>query len=137
MRLFVYSHENKAELIKKIVDLQEALGFKIKLEESQALGFLDKKITILTFNIKKDKQTKDLANFLLSKVSSDLNYEKRIDDSCNFYLRLDKLSFLDDEYLLTEKGDCVHFTFNIAAYPKNKDVAIKVFKEFLEQNHYK
>ena len=39
---------------------------------------------------------------------------------------------LNDEYFITESGNCFHFKIGIAAYPHKRDVAEKIVREILE-----
>ena len=62
----------------------------------------------------------------------DQSIESRIDEKGTICVRLDKEKFLKKEVMLVEHGSCIHFLFNIAAYPCNKDIAKKVYEEYCE-----
>ena len=51
--------------------------------------------------------------------------ESRLDEDGLFYVRLDKAAWLAGTVALTDGGDCFHFTFEIAAFPKNRKNMLK------------
>jgi RNA binding exosome subunit len=50
--------------------------------------------------------------------------ESRLDEDGFFYVRIDKKSWLNGKAVLTDSGDCFHFSFEIAAFPKNREVML-------------
>jgi RNA-binding protein len=56
----------------------------------------------------------------------------RLDEELFFYIRLNKEAALKDIFELTDSGDCVHIKMHIAAFPKNRDSALKVVEEMFE-----
>jgi RNA-binding protein len=133
IRVFSKTKEDAVKVREKLTELVDFLeDKKLKIKEDKASGMYDNPITIFNLLITKEKQTKILASkFLSNQEITDL--ELRVDENCNFYLRLDKDSFLKDEILLTEEGDCFHLTFSVAAYPKSKENALVVLKTFLNE----
>lgn len=54
----------------------------------------------------------------------------RIDDYGQLFLRLDKKKFVEeDEVVVVDHGECIHFKIMLACFPKNKERAILVAKE--------
>lgn len=63
----------------------------------------------------------------------DESLELRIDETGTICMRLDKDDFIQKEkLLLVEHGNCIHIKMNIAAYPCNKETAIKTYEKYLE-----
>ena len=53
--------------------------------------------------------------------------ESRLDENLDFFIRLDKDSWINDKKLeLTDSGKCFHLKISIAAFPKKREVALKV-----------
>ena len=113
---------------------------KIKINIQKSAGFEDKKIEIISIKIEKQKHIKIFLDNLFEKLTEAQirqiidEIETRIDEEGFFYLRFDKNSWIKDKTLfITDEGNCYHLKFKIAAYPCNKERAIIVMKEFLQQ----
>ena len=63
--------------------------------------------------------------------------DSRFDDDSQCFVRLDKKLFLNDVFALVDHGKCVHFTFSILTYPKNRDAAFAFLKEHLAPSERK
>lgn len=137
MRVFCKEEDNKELLIKKIKELFpfdfKDLEFKSKI----SYGFEDNKIKVMTVFIKKQKQTNIVLKNLLSNLNDEQKdlllrqIESRLDESLHFYIRLDKDKLLNNEYFITDSGNCFHFKICIAAYPHKREVAIEIVKKML------
>lgn len=55
----------------------------------------------------------------------------RLSDDLEFHIRLDLDSFLDDVFIVTESGDCLHVRVKVAAYPAKRSKAERVVAEML------
>lgn len=140
MRVFSKEEDNEDLINEKIHELFpfDFEKEKIKTESKTSFGFEDKKIKILSVEIKRQRLTTDFLINLMSKLSDEQKellleqLESRLDNSLHFYLRLDKEKLLNNEYFITESGNCFHFTIAIAAYPHKRDVAVAMVKNILE-----
>ena len=104
---------------------------KIELKRTNATGFNEKKITILEVYLEKESHTNLFINNLIKNLTDEQKSlikeqaESRLDDELNFFLRLDKSKLINkNKLLLTDQGDCYHIRIKIAAFPKNKKVAL-------------
>lgn len=140
MRVFSKEEDNEELLIEKIHELFP-FDFdkeKIKIISKTCYGFEDKKIKILSVEIKRQKLTADFLTNLIKKISDEQKelllrqLESRLDDSLHFFLRLDKDKLLNNEYFITDYGNCFHFTIAIAAYPHKRDVAVAMVRDILK-----
>jgi len=139
MRVFCKERDNEKWIVKKIKELfpfdfaKEKVEFKSKI----SYGFEDNKIKVYTVFAKKQRQTTEvLKNFMknLNKEQKDLllkQINSRLDESLHFYIRLDKDKLLENEYYITDSGNCFHFKICIAAYPHKRDVAIEIVKQIV------
>lgn len=93
------------------------------------------KLSILQANLTESKLVQEFINNLFNKLSSeDLSHleneiENRVDDECNFYLRLSKADLLSGAFALGSQ-DAVQVRMMIASYPKKKENAVKILKEY-------
>lgn len=117
--------------------LQEA---KVKLNKTQAQIVEDRKMIILDVLLTRNRQINDFMNNILSKMSSDVKktiveqIDTRIDEESNFYFRIDKDEFMNNnKIVLTDGGNCFHFKCHVATYPQNVENAKKVVVEFFEK----
>ena len=111
---------------------------KIKLEESKAEGFNERQIIILEASIEKERHTKVFFENFLLKLKPEQKemilrqIESRVDEELNFFIRLDKEKLLQDEYYVTDSGNCYHLRFNLAVFPRKRELALKLAKELFQ-----
>ena len=108
---------------------------KISIQEEIVESFENRKIRIYSLEINKEAHTKafikTLKGLLQEEQCKKLLEQRwsRLDEELFFYIRLDKEAALKDVFELTDSGDCVHIKMHIAAFPKNRDSALKVIDE--------
>lgn len=93
-------------------------------------------ITVLRLNTNKQRHNKTVIKALLAYLSDSqknklLQENDRVDDNGAFYVRLDKQALCDNKAIIVEHGDCVHFRFLLAAFPKNRENAIRIKNEMI------
>lgn len=87
-------------------------------------------IDVLRLSLKKESHTSAFLAQFISLLSEEQRQtllkqkESRLDEDFMFYVRLDKKSWLEGRVVLTDSGECFHFTFEVAAYPKRKEAVI-------------
>lgn len=139
VRAFCKEDDNEELIVKKIKELFpfDFKKEKIKLKRKTSYGFEDKKIIVITVFVNKQRYTKSVLKNLMKNLSNEQKdlllkqLNSRLDKSLHFYLRLDKDKLLNNEYWITDSGNCFHFKMAIAAYPHDKDVAKEIVKEIL------
>ena len=107
---------------------------KILVRKSTAEGMAGGKIMILGLVLEKDRHIRAFIESLLEHLSAEdkrelATQENRVDEECDFYLRLDKKGLLSGEWKLTGSGDCYHVRMSIAAYPKKRENALELVKK--------
>jgi len=107
---------------------------KIVLKKTRATGFGQKEIIIYEVELNKDKHTNLFLKNLKEKLDEQqrtmlIKQEDRLDERLNFFIRLDKQSLLQEQYQVTDCGECFHIRISIAAFPRKKDVALEVVKK--------
>ena len=140
----VFAKEGEdAEKIKKGLSKMIPLDFdkeKIKIDETTAEGFENKKINIFEIKLEKERHITKFFENLLEKISErqkDMllkQIDSRIDEECNFFIRLDKEKIFDNGYLITDSGDCYHIKTAVAAYPSKKEAAKKVIEQMIKSS---
>lgn len=138
--VFVKPEENEEEIKRALLGLIpfNAEEEKITLSRSSATGFTKKKIEIFEIDLIKDKHINKFLESLNEKIGKsqkDLllkQIESRLDDELNFFIRLDKPSLMQGNYLVTDSGDCYHIKISVAAFPRKKEVAAKVIRQIFK-----
>jgi len=130
IQIFCYATENE-ELIHD--SMEELLGtdeFECDVAESEHGNHLLIFRTELTkqksFNTVFEKFGKELIDKILD------NIEKKIDDDCVFYLRLDKQKLVEGVYKIAHHGDVISLTGKVVSHPARKEIAVKNMSEFLK-----
>ena len=104
--------------------------------ESDACVFTEQ-LRVLELNLNRQGDIKSFTNTLLGKLKK---YDKeklsseitnRIDDDCNFYIRLSKKDAMDKKFKLWD-DDPIQIKIKIATFPKNKNNAIEMAMELLK-----
>ena len=110
---------------------------KIPLAKTSASTFENRTVDILEIVLTKERHIKPLLSYIREKLSdADIallldQLPTRIDEEQNFFFRLAKDKVLDGELVITEDGNCYHFTCHVATYPKNSSAAQAVVRQFL------
>ena len=145
LSVFSYEHENSEDI------LEAFLGFfpfnleenKILLKKSSAEGFNDRKIIIFEAVLSKTNLVNEFLENLLNKLGKEQKEqilseaESRLDENLDFFIRFDKKSWINDKKLeLTDSGKCFHLKISVAAFPKKREVALKVIDKLFSNQNY-
>jgi len=136
INVFVKPEEDEQKIVEA---LKQLLPFdlekeKIMRKKSTVQGFDERKIIIYDITLQKENHTNTFLKFLKQKLNDEqremlVRQENRLDDDCCFYMRLDKQKLLNNEFYVTDEGECFHITFCVAAFPKKKECAREVVKK--------
>jgi RNA binding exosome subunit len=120
-------------------NLEEA---KVKLETQNAEGFDDRTIKIYTITLTKESHTNEFLQFLLDTLTEEQKNiilsqaESRLDTEYDFFIRIDKDEWARERKItLTDGGNCYHFKFSLAVYPKHKENALQLVKKLFAQKN--
>jgi RNA binding exosome subunit len=97
-------------------------------------GLHNNPLTVIDANLTKNKEYATLFNTLGKDIAMQLldGVEDRIDDDCVFYVRFDKQKAVCGEYEICHGGDVISLTAKIMSHPARKEVAVGVFKNYLQ-----
>ncbi|MBD3209676.1 hypothetical protein GF367_04665 [Candidatus Woesearchaeota archaeon] len=134
---FIKPEEDEPAITKRFLsliplDLEQE---KIPLQRTISTGFNERKILILKLKLTKERHTNAFLDFLNEKLSGAQQQqlreqEDRVDDHCHFYLRFQKQHL--PKLVFTDKGDCIHCKISLAAFPKKRDIALRIVKEIFK-----
>ncbi len=109
----------------------------LKVEIQKAEGF-DSKINIMSILLSKPSHTTAAIDLLRAKLSEEQKEilleqtSSRVDEELNYFVRFDKDFWVEKRELeLTDFGNCFHFKFVLACYPKKLEIALELAKKLL------
>jgi len=139
-----FSNREDAEKTKQCIAkiLPSGSGEKIKIEEREIEPETDGGIFVKSLREVKVKLTNQkLINDFLKNLLKNLDtvdreklkkeIEKRMDDNCNFYIRLSKDDAMNGIFTLQPK-DPIHVKIKVATFPVKKEAGVKVMGEILD-----
>ena len=138
--VFLKTGENeqkiKSALIRMIpMDIEKE---KIKLNEIDTPSNEGATKKIFEIKLAKGKHVADFLEYLNSKISKEeremlaRQYLTRVDEELNFFLRLEKKGILNDEYKITDSGECFHVKIHLAAYPAKVELGKEAVKQIFK-----
>lgn len=144
IKLTVFSYENENEEIIRDAFLRffpfNLEENKISLDKKNATGFNNSKIDIFEVTLTKDNLINQLLENLLNNLSKSdketmlMQAESRLDKNLDFFIRLDKDLWINEgKLVLTDSGKCFHLKISIAAFPKKREVALKIIKDLFSK----
>jgi len=103
------------------------------LSKDLAVGYHGNSIMILQTRLEKRRDVRAffsrLSTMDLQRVLDTL--DRRLDEECNLYLRLDKQSAAQGRMELTDRDDVIQVSAKIESYPSSREKAMMVAMEFL------
>ena len=138
--IFIKEEEDREKTFNRLLSLVpfDLKKEKIKLNEDTAMGFNNKKIKTYEIVLEKNRHI----NAFLEKLKEALSQEQkelllkqaesRLDEDLHFFIRLDKEKLLNNEFWITDSGNCFHIRISIAAFPAKRELALEVVKEIFK-----
>ena len=129
-RAFCHATEDEAKVV-------QALKFASGADEvtrEVTEGYHGNPIIILEVFIKEKRRSRDLFSRLdVEEIKGIIaSLEKRMDDDCNLYLRLDKQEAYLGILKTTTSDDAIAVRAKVESYPKKLETAMKSVTEYLE-----
>lgn len=120
---------------KVISAMENAAQHELEIESDEAEGYYGNQIIILESQISRNREMDLFFDSLPQTVIQDLldSLERRIDERCNFYFRLDKEKTYDEELVLTEGENAVKVRARVESYPSKRETAVKKMNEYLKK----
>jgi len=124
------------ESLEKVKEaFENTAGTEMELEISDAEGYYGNPIKILEGKISRNQEMdrffESLPDDLIEELKEQL--EKRIDERCNFFFRLDKGKALLGKPVLTRGGNSIRIRARVESYPSKKSTAVKKMREYLSE----
>lgn len=113
-------------------DLEEQ---KLTINRKKATSVEEREIIIFQVHLEKQRHIKEFIrnlNEIINEEQKELllrQKESRLDTGNHFFIRFDKERLKENEFFITDKGNCFHIKMSIAAFPTTRDRALKVVEE--------
>ncbi|MFW6196254.1 MAG: RNA-binding domain-containing protein [Thermoplasmatota archaeon] len=120
----------------KVVEVMENIAqHELEIECNEAEGYYGNQILILEGQISRNREMDFFFDSLPENTIKQLlnTLERRIDERCNFYFRLDKEHAHDEELKLTDGENSVKVRARVESYPSKRETAVKKMKKYLEE----
>jgi RNA-binding protein len=137
--VFAREEEDKIRIQEAMIGLLPEIDFeKEKVSVVSSTVEAHDKSLMYTYSLKVHKQrhVRHLLSVIFNSISPEEKQklydqrDNRIDGEGCFFLRLDKEFLMSkSKYKITDGGKCFHVRIKLAAYPKSKENAVKVFEE--------
>ena len=143
IKLTVFSYENE--------NIQNILGAflkffpfsleenKIELKKTEAKGASESIITIFEVILTKTNLINRFLDFILSSLDKKQKelilkqIESRLDENLDFFIRFDEDEWIKNNKLeLTDSGKCFHLKINVAAFPRKREIGLKIINELFQ-----
>ena len=140
IHVFIKEGEN-AEKIEETLKSLIPIGLekeKITINRQSAAGLEDKKIIIEEIILEKQRHINKFLNHLLTNLTNKqkelllMQAESRLDDELHFFIRLDKDKLLNNEFEITDSGNCFHIKLSIAAFPAKREVGLEIINTIFQ-----
>lgn len=112
---------------------------KIKVNTQRATGYDNKTIHIMSVTLTREAHLAQFLKALIEGLKPEQKQalikeaESRLDADLFFYIRFDKERWnRHNELWIVDHGNCYHCKLLIAAYPKKREVALKIIKTIFE-----
>src|SRR3989338_798173 len=142
LNVFSYENENSGIILESFLkffpfSLKEN---KVELKKATAQGFNESTITIFEAVLTKTNLINQFLDFILSNLDKKQKelilkqIESRLDDNLDFFIRFDKEEWMNNYKLeLTDSGKCFHLKINVAAFPRKREVGLKIVNELFRK----
>jgi len=129
--MFCYATEDEEKLHEIMKNISGTEDFHAEMSD----GHHGNAMVILSVEMKNNNECKKLfkrfGKDTISSVTDEL--DKRIDDDCTFYLRLDKQAAVFEKYEIAHHGDVISVTCKVVSHPARKEIAVNNMKKFLDE----
>ena len=131
VQTFCYATEDEELIHDTMEELLDTDEFDCDIAESEH----GNRLIILQHELTKQKEFVALFSKFGEDVIGSLidDADKKIDDDCTFYMRLDKQKAVQGEYRIAHHGDVISITGKVVSHPARKEIATSNFSEFLKK----
>ncbi len=130
-KAYCQATEDPDKVIEAIVNFA---GENIELEKEDAEGYYGNPIEIIEGKVSRNSEMDRVFRKLPSTVIKTLlnSIDRRMDERCNFFFRLDKQEAYQENFVLSEGSNTIKCRARVESYPAKREKAIEHIEEYLE-----
>jgi len=93
-------------------------------------------MTVMELELTKSKEFKELFQVLGKELVQDLkdDLDRRVDEDCTLYFRLDKQEAVQGRYTIVTHGDVISVAAKVVSHPARKEIAVSNLDKFFEDS---
>ncbi|MFW5928732.1 MAG: RNA-binding domain-containing protein [Thermoplasmatota archaeon] len=131
-KAFCQATEDPEKVIQAMVNIA---GECIHLEKEDAEGYYGNPIEIIQGKISRNNEIDQVFLKLPPSILKTFlkTLDKRIDDRCNFYFRLDKQKAYEKEFMLADGSNTIKCRARVESYPADKKKAVNRMENYLKE----
>ncbi len=130
-KAYCQATEDPDKVIQAMVNIA---GENIELEKEDAEGYYGNAIEIIEGKISRNREMdqvfRKLPATLIQTLLNSLN--RRMDERCNFFFRLDKQEAYQENFVLSEGSNTIKCRARVESYPAKKEKAMGHMEEYLK-----
>lgn len=137
LRLVCYATERE-EILRDVMSAFHSSDDELTI--TRTVGHHGNPMTVMELELTKNREFKELfqvlGNELVQDLKDDLN--RRVDEECTLYFRLDKQESVQGQYVIVTHGDVISVAAKVVAHPARKEIAVSNLDKFFEEslNHH-
>lgn len=120
---------------KVVLAMENTAQQELEIEVDEAEGYYGNEILILESQISRNREMDSFFDNLPEDIIQQLldTLEKRIDERCNFYFRLDKEKAYNEEWRLSDDDNSIKVRSRVESYPSKRSTAVNKMREYLSK----
>ena len=129
VQVFCYATEDEDLIYDTLAELTGTEGLEVEV----CSGEHGNRMVIMQDELK-GRKVAELFSRLPAELVDELigKAEERVDDDCNFHMRIDKQEAVQGRYVLAHHGDVISLTGKLVSHPARKSIAVDNLRRFLE-----
>lgn len=133
MKITTYCHATE-EPVRVKQALVNLVGEDMEIMENEVLGHYGNTIVVMELEINKNSQINNIFKMLSQEELKSLweEADRRVDDDCNFYFRLDKGSAYEEKPILSNGNYIIKIRCKIESYPAKRSSAVNNIRDHLQ-----
>ncbi len=106
--------------------------YEVEWDESEAEGYHGNRILIFKGKLTRNREMDGVFKNLPIDVIDDLLYslDKRVDDDCNFFFRVDKGEAYKGNIVLSPGDNTIRVRARVESYPSRRETALKKLQQY-------
>lgn len=127
---YCHATENPSKVIQAVENIA---GEEIELEERESHGHYGNPILIFTGKLERKREMREVFKKFSKEDLREIlrTLEKRVDEQCNFFIRVDKGRAYEEEVIPAEGDYTIRLRARIESYPAKREKALNIAEDYI------